>query len=301
MNWKSYLLNYLKRQLLETKTNTVLAVALLLLSTFLLFLIINTFQSQAIVINAPKTQLYNTHACSTGNPNSNETLNLYVFHRGNAYYLSDALCENKIIQKLYKTVSFHWQRGELNNLSVLQNRTYQLLIDKPGKIEMPLVSDVAPYEAIARYKQYKAFLIGHSEMPVLSLEYLSQKKIALLDKFTSQSGHIIPKKVFREAHIDEKLLNIVYKKSHSQLRDALESGEVDIIASYWNDKFDDQHLNKDYVLELQSDITPTQWYLDKELLNSPVHCVLLNEIKAISQKSNNQYFNKLVVLKECQQ
>jgi phosphonate transport system substrate-binding protein len=295
------LLSYLKRQLLEKKSNTLFATALLILSAYLLFFINNAFQNQVLIVNPPKKNLYNTHRCSTGNQQSNYTLNLYVFHRGNAYFFSDQLCNNKIIQKLYNTVSFHWQRGELNDLSVLQNRTYQLLVDKPGKVEMSLISDVAPYKAIARYKQYKAFLIGRSEIPVMSLEYLSQKKIGLLDKFSSQSGHIIPKKSFREAHIEEKLLSIVYKKSHSQLRNALENGEVDIISSYWNPRFDNQRFNKDYLLELKSGITPTQWYLDEELLYSPVHCVLLNGIKAIAKQSKNQYFNKLVVLKECKQ
>jgi phosphonate transport system substrate-binding protein len=298
---EKYLLNYLKRQLLEKKNNTIFAIALLLASSFLLFFITKTPQEQALIVNTPQQNLYNTHICSTGNKQSSETLNLYVFHRGNAYFLTNKLCNNKIIQKLYKSVSFHWQRGELNDLSVLQNHTYQLLVDKPGKIEIPLVSDVAPYEAIAHYKQYKGYLIGLSELPVMSLEYLSQRKIGLLDKFTSQSGHIIPKKAFRKAHIDEKLLNIFYKKSHSQLRNALEKGEVDIIASYWNSSFDNQRFNENYLLELKSSITPSQWYLDKDLIDTPVHCVLLNGIQAIANRSKNKYFNKLIVLKECEQ
>ena len=238
---------------------------------------------------------YNTYKCNGKGPSS-KTFSIYALHYHSAKQLSDLLCEDPRVSKRVGQVEAQWRHQNITDLEILQNNKYDLLIAHSSYIERAEVQDITGYKILASYEPYMSYLIAlKGEKIALSSKYFTGKRIGLRDNPLSQSGHILPLQALREAGIEKELFEIKYFKEHSQLREALIAGEVDIIGSYWT-----ENENKRYGdlqrFELKS-AKPSNWYYLPA--HKDVICAVSDALSKLKEGSENSYYRSLSIQPIC--
>ncbi|MFM9598144.1 hypothetical protein ACKI1O_53795, partial [Streptomyces scabiei] len=77
-----------------------------------------------------------------------------------------------------------------------------------------------------------------------------------------------------------------YASSHSELRELLANGQVDIIASFW--KNDDQHhFSKNYITPISNNIVGTRWYLKMDHDNTDLLCAIQTRLLDLSKSQTS--------------
>jgi len=121
----------------------------------------------------------------------------------------------------------------------------------------------------------------------------------LLDYPTSRSGHILPKQLFKKLDINLENLNITYASSHTELRELLASGKVDLISSYWQDS-DQQRFSKNYITPIRDNISGSRWYLKMQDENTDLLCAVQAQLTQMAHNQNSHYFNHVESFWECE-
>ena len=87
-------------------------------------------------------------------------------------------CNDQIIAKQYSKVSVFWGGGDYSTIKRVGTGDVDLILTKPSIVVALSANKTHGYQAIAGYKNYKAYLIGFKEQPILSKQYLWDKSIA---------------------------------------------------------------------------------------------------------------------------
>ncbi len=237
-------------------------------------------------------QNYSNHLCITENNSSEKTLRILDVFRNDTHLLADSLCQDPTIAKHYGKVEVVWLSRSGIDLRSIVNQRYQLLFIKPEYMQRIKPTESIGYSAISTTPPRPGRLITLTEKPELTNEYFTGKTLGLLDEPDSISSFQIPKYALKHANIDPSLYTIKYFKYHSQLHAALNNKKVDIIAS--SGLLNPQH----HSIELFSSLPPPAWFLQEKLLNTDIHCKIINGLK-INQTARSK--RSMIHYQECQQ
>lgn len=229
-------------------------------------------------------------SCHTVSGKHTDKLVLAVQTERMAKSLLERLCNNKLVSQQFGEVEANWMPNERQMLVYVGKGQVDLVLIKDNFIHAFQSDVVYGYQQIASYKDYSAFFIALKEKPELNKEYLLGKKIGLLDYASSRSGHIAPMSLFKQLDIDKSQVQIVYAKSHMDLRNILENGSVDIISSYWSVEDEKRFLNE-YKTPLMSSISGSKWYLREADKNTALKCAIQKELNELAALDTGYYSN----------
>lgn len=236
---------------------------------------------------------YDAYSCTT-----NSQRQLPAFHILDALYkgdaeLADALCTLGPIAQRYSSIVVHRVHRDQLDLRSIYEQRYDLVLAKPELMQSTSGNIIADYQLIARYPNYGSQLVSLDGMPRLSLAYLANRTLGLLDDPNSVSSYQIPKAALRRKGIAEKALNIVYFKTHRQLYQALFDGEVDVVASILAEQDINSAVQLPPGLELAAGLPGPAWYIRAELFHTELHCELATTLQRIASGSDITYLYQL--------
>lgn len=250
-------------------------------------------------VNALPALQYNTYVCQTDNKNNDgHSFNIHGLAKINRL-LSDFLCTKSSLNSDINKVVLKWNQDDINSISTLSSMKYDLVALKPDRLDTQQFKLLSNYVKIAEYSSYSSYLISLTSQPVISPLYLADQTIGLLRKNTSFSGHIVPISFFRRNGINIKNLTIRYYLSHSGLRKALKNNEVSLISSYWEDEKDQTRFPNARKFKLSYDIEPSSWYLNRDYINTPIHCAVENGLLYQAMKAHSTYFKNISIVYSC--
>lgn len=222
-----------------------------------------------------------------------EQFRVYVFADFVGKELCSGLSENSALGGLYSSVKTEWSiRTEVLSRLIFQ-RHFALLQLRPDEASEAGGTFSEDYRRISYYSPYKVFLINREGPPEINDEYLSTRRIGLLRNTKSRSGYRVPMQLFRDLGLELQQLQLKYYSSHEELRLALETGDVDVISSYWDssekEKFPNWHR-----LEVGGVSEGLNWYVNKEVYaDIDARCAVVNTLERVEERSGNPYFAKL--------
>jgi hypothetical protein len=97
---------------------------------------------------------------------------------------------------------------------------------------------------------------------------------------------------------DPRSLDIRLYRRHSELRNALLNGDVDLIATFWDESSEDSELsrfNRQFLNQAQG----IHWYIDRSLVGTPIHCLAEEVIRKRAEGQDSPYFAKLELIRPC--
>lgn len=231
--------------------------------------------------------------CLTAGKGSEEFV-IFLHNAHIAVQLMALYCQDPIIAKQFGKVTAHWGGGDASTISYVGKGLASLVLAKENIMDAIHATETHGYQKVAHYSNYKAYLIGNSEKPILTKEYLLDKKIALLEYPTSRSGHIIPKRTFASLGLSLDKLDIIYTSSHRVSRDLLANGEVDLIASYWSVE-DQANFSESYKQALQNGISGSNWYLKMDKNNTVLLCKSMELLLGLAKSDRSNYYSNLTL------
>lgn len=268
-----------------------------------LLLLIFTWASPNVLVNSELNKLSPVSAYSyTCKINRESNLRVFRVHvpvQGLAKKLYDTLCDNNVLAKQYDSVEIYWGGSLAGQIEFLAKGIADLILSKDNVMEAMMAESTQHYMPLIGYPSYTAFFISSREKPKIEKAYFLDKTIGLVDYPTSRSGHILPKQVFKRLDIDLSTLNVVYASSHSALRELLSKGDVDIIASYWQER-DQQRFSQNYITPIADNVTGSKWYLKMVDENTDLACALQNTISDVVNKMQSNYFSGLNHYWQCE-
>jgi len=274
----------------------IMVAALVGLSIFSLVYLVTI--STLAVSSLPALQ-YNTEECVIDNVKGDgRVFRIHGLAKINLL-LSEYLCKKTPLDNNIKKVILQWNQDDITNSTTLSSMRYDLVALKPDRLNTQQFKLLSNYVKIAQYGQYSSFLISLTSRPIISRIYLADQTIGLLSKESSFSGHIIPKAFFRRENVNVSTLSLKYYPSHAALRKALETKEVSLIASYWQEDKDSLRFPKAKKLMLDYDIESSSWFLNRDYINTQVHCAVEEALRYQSQRASSTYFKKIDVVLLC--
>lgn len=257
-------------------------------------------QSSIIINNLPERS-YNSYHCDTvssGEAQPEDTFRILDLFILDADTLVNALCQDPLIARHYRRVEVSWMHRDQVDLRSLFNQQYEVMFSKPEMLKRIETSELVSYSTLAKYSDYASQLISLHSVPELSNDYFRGKRLGLIDDPNSRSGYLIPKKVLKEASIDESLFDIVLYKSHDQLHRALLLGEVEMIASFAPITTVRNTTARKSLL-LQEKLLGPRWYLQTALLQSDAHCQLAQHLRVFASQHVNPYIQNMTIVRGC--
>jgi hypothetical protein len=214
--------------------------------------------------------------------------------------LLNAWCQSPELARHFGSLelrSVHRDRFDLRDL--FESR-YDLVLAKSEMISRgdQAGKDSIGYEMIAQYPEYGCQLVSLQGTPELSAVWMKGKTLGLLDDPNSASAYQIPKTALqRSGLVDEP--KIIYFRSHREMYKALFEGRVDIIPALLSKEGPDSALQLPLGLILEETIQGPGWYIQRELLQKPVHCDLLAAIEQLARNSRLDYLRNLRIVRPC--
>lgn len=236
--------------------------------------------------------------CQTQASQNKEQLIIYATSQKVARALSLSLCDDKVVAKQYGAVVGFWGYRTADSIEFVGKGIADLILAKDNIMSAFKAESTYNYQPIVGFPSYTAFFISAKEKPKIEKQYFLDKKIGLLDYPTSRSGHILPKQAFKELGISLENLKITYASSHTELRQLLANGQVDIISSFWKDN-DQQHFSKNYITPISNNIVGTRWYFKMEHENTDLLCAIQARLLALSKSQTSIYFNHVEPYWQC--
>ncbi|MFC3033861.1 PhnD/SsuA/transferrin family substrate-binding protein [Pseudoalteromonas fenneropenaei] len=241
----------------------------------------------------------NVFTCRTTLQNNQQRLVGYVPVAPMAKRLAAKFCENPVVAKQFGVVSVYYGSSISEQIEFMAKGVADVLLAKDNVVSAFKVQQTHNYQPLVSFKEYSAYLISLREKPLLSKAYLLDKRIGLLDYPTSRSGHILPMQQFKALDLTVESMKIVYANTHSELRQKLMAGEVDIISSYWQEQ-DKLHFSEHYITPIAQNIAGTKWYLRMNENNTELACAL-QQLLVEEADANSGYFNEPKTYWQCQQ
>jgi phosphonate transport system substrate-binding protein len=209
--------------------------------------------------------------------------------------LCEELATQKSLSSSYSAVEADWHRQDATlGHAIAERRLHLLLLRKedPATLQPFFFTNFRP---IAYYPAYDVRLIGRDTTPTLDSNYLLSRTIGLLTTADSRSGNIVPLTAFQLSGIDVSRLSIRRYPSHLELRRALDSGEVDLISSYW-DEVDGEKFPDWRTLRIGEVREGHIWFLASALAaDHETLCAVLGSVQNVAQQSPRKYFQDLIV------
>ncbi len=237
--------------------------------------------------------------CPTNNYSNPHSLVLFAPNSYMAKQILKELCENTLVSKQFGKVVAYWQTEEKDVLQLIGKGVVDLLLIKENYIQAFGSDTTYGYEMIASYADYEAYLMSSREQPLLNKEYLLGKRIGILDYPTSRSGYIAPMRLLKRLELSAQQVDLIYAKSHLELRNLLKSGQVDLISSYWQQE-DEQNFSQNYITSLNAKISGSKWYLKMLERNTDLRCEVQKILLAQAAKTKHpKYYNEISIIKPC--
>ncbi|XKF03778.1 hypothetical protein LG313_17550 (plasmid) [Pseudoalteromonas mariniglutinosa] len=239
-----------------------------------------------------------TSQCQTKALENKEQLIIYAPSQQVVGSLLNALCHDPVVAKQYGKVLGFWGYRTADSIEFIGKGIADLTLAKHNIMSAFKVASTYNYQPVVGFPNYKAYFISAREKPRISKQYFLGKRIALLDYPTSRSGHILPKQTFKDLGLSLANLKITYASSHRELRELLANGEVDLIASFWQEH-DAQLFSKNYITQISDNIIGTRWYLKMEHENTDLVCAIQTHLMTLSKQQISPYFNHVQPYWQC--
>lgn len=239
-----------------------------------------------------------TTSCSIKGSNNPEHLVIFTDTQHAAQLLLNHLCVNSVVAKQFGGVTAYWNINDYQANHFIGKGIADLVLVTDDTLNAFQVGKTYKYRELASYPDYDAYLISTKEKPSTEKHYLLGKRIGLLDYPSSRSGHIIPMQLLREQGLTSEQVSITYTSSHRALRELLADGEVDLIASYWQNA-DEALFSKNYITLLQANVSGSRWFLKMKTANTDLFCAIQQELTDIAQKADDNYLQRLQIKQGC--
>ncbi|WP_372823089.1 hypothetical protein [Pseudoalteromonas shioyasakiensis] len=275
------------------KINKVLLSQRSFVTVLLLFILVLWLCSKALVAQntlALKPLIETSSQCQTTAAQNADQLIVYATSKKVAKSLINSLCTDAVVAKQYGKVIGFWGYRTADSIEFIGKGIADLILAKNNIMSAFKAESTYNYQPVVGFPSYTAFFISAKEKPRVDKQYFLGKRIGLLDYPTSRSGHILPKQVFKELDINLENLKITYASSHSELRELLANGQVDLIASFWKED-DQQQFSKNYITPISNNIAGTRWYLKMQHENTDLLCAIQARLMALSKSQTSLYFN----------
>ena len=209
------------------------------------------------------------------------------------------LCHNPLVTKQFGEIVSYWQTEERDVLQLIGKGVVDLLLVKQNFIQAFGYDSTYSYKMIASYSDYDAFLVSSREKPILTKEYLLGKRIGVIDYPTSRSGYIAPMRLLKQLDLATEQVELVYAKSHRQLRKLLKNGQVDIISSFWKQE-DEKDFSRNYITPLENQISGSKWYLKMLGQNTDLKCAVQKIlIEQATKTERSKYYQNIKIIQPC--
>ena len=280
-----------------SKTNG--AILSLLLAVLLLLSWLHGRTHGANVVFDIPNLIVNQINCDTNATRNQDTFVAFVTDKGMSDQLLESLCSNAVINRQFGRVSVQWSHNEQEIIQYVGKGIADLALVKENVMEAFATPSTHGYKIAAYYKNYTTYLISLKEKPKIDRQYLWGKRLGLLDYPSSRSGHIVPKRLLTEMALNDNDLQIIYANSHQALRNLLESGEVDLISSYWKQE-DAERFSINYITPIESDVSGSKWYLKLETENTDLLCGVQRSLKTLASETTSLYYSQLIIEPHCE-
>lgn len=240
----------------------------------------------------------NSYNCAEPFSENPEVLTVYTTERAFTNALLIALCDDIIVQRQFGNVSVVIGSNDFDTFKHINYGIADLALVKQNLITAFASEQVQGFSMIAKYPNYRAYFIAKNEKPILSKEYLLGKRIGLLDYPSSRSGHIAPKIALQRLGISADNANLHYFNTHSELREKLLVGDIDIISSYW-DRSDRERLSENYKIEINANVSGAKWFLRQQTRNTELICALQQIIQSVSKNHSAVYYRGIQLTAGC--
>lgn len=239
---------------------------------------------------------YNQLTCAAAHSTATRPLRAYVFNQRQARGVLDVLCDDSALVEPFSGVVVVWQHERAEVFAALQG-DFDLLVAAPDIVaRAPLGPAIlAP---IAGFADYEAVWLGRGAEGPLNADTLGQLRIGLLSSPVSMSGRVLPEVALRKTGIDVRGLDIRMYRRHEELRRALLDGDVDLIATYWNETADAERFRA-FPRHAIGDAQGRMWYLERSLLDTALHCRVVDVLEAAAAEQTDLYFRALEVVRRC--
>ncbi len=284
-------------------THHVLISRTLIVTVLFLCAVIAWFSGRSSqVINTPSIAsfLEVASSCEIEDAKSPTRLVAYVPTEKLSKELVSKLCQDATVAKQFGGVDVYWGTQLSDSIVFLGKGLADLILAKENLMNAFMAESTHNYRAVMGNPDYTAFLISAKERPRLDKAYFLDKTVGLVEYPTSRSGHILPKRLFKQLDLNIDTMNIVYAGSHTALRELLATGQVDLIASYWKEE-DEAQFSRNYITPIQSKISGSKWYLKMENENTDLMCAVQNVLLALAKAQVSPYFNDAEAYQVCQE
>ena len=214
--------------------------------------------------------------------------------------VTNTWCQAPEIAQHYGSLDLRSVHRDHLDLRELYESRYELVLAKPELMNSggQAKKDAIGYEMIANYPDYGSQLVSLQGTPELTAAWMKGKTLGLLDDPNSVSAYQIPKAALHKSGLAD-VPKIVYFRSYRQLYKALFEREVDIIPAMLSDEGPDSVLRLPPGLILEARIPGPAWYIRRELLQGPVHCLLLTALQQLAEHAQLDYFRDLRIVRPC--
>jgi ABC-type phosphate/phosphonate transport system substrate-binding protein len=242
--------------------------------------------------------IIDTKSCPTDSTTNKDTFIAFVPDEYSADKLLTILCNSAVINKQFGKALVHWSHQDRDLIKYIGKGIAHLALVKENLMVAFATQQTHGYEIVGAYPNYSGYLISLKEKPKINKQYLWGKKLGLLDYASSRSGHIIPKRMLKDLGLSDQNLQITYANSHQELRNLLSSGEVDIIASYWQQE-DKKQFSENYITQIQENISGSKWYLKMDTQNTDLACEIQRTLVSLTGEMDSNYFSQMTLSQPC--
>lgn len=260
-----------------------------------------TAKNQISVVDKPLPRILEFEdVCQTENHSNPHSLVLLAPNSYMAKRILQQLCDSSIVGKQFGKVIAYWQTEERDVLQLIGKGVVDLVLIKENFINAFGSDTTYGYERIAAYADYQAYLMSAREKPILSKEYILGKRIGILDYPTSRSGYIAPVRLLKDLDLSLQQVQLVYAKSHRELRELLKAGNVDLISTYWKEE-DEKYFSRNYITPLESEISGSKWYLKMLERNTNLKCEVQRILaQQAFTEDYSKYYKNIKIISPCE-
>lgn len=270
--------------------------------TFMFMMLLSWVFGQVIAdqeeVHFPIMIKTSTECDTTAEGNSNQLI-VFTQSKTVAQSLTLSLCADNVVAKQYGSVIGYWGYRTADSLEFVGKGIADLILAKNNIMDAFKAESTYNYQPVVGFSDYTAFFISSKEKPRITKQYFLDKKIGLLDYPTSRSGHILPKRKFKDLGIDITNLKITYASSHNELRELLANGKVDIIASFWKES-DSERFSANYIIPISGNVAGTRWYLKMQHDNTDLLCAIQTHLLSMSKEQTLEYYQNVEPFWHCE-
>lgn len=241
---------------------------------------------------------YQTFTCSTGTSGQPTLRILTLFINEQAQSITDQLCDHTALRKQFSSIEINWQIHAQLNLRSLYDQQYDLVFSRQNLLQQVSVEGVDNYQLIAQLPDYGSQLLARDKQPQLETTYFAGKTLGLLDNPFSASGYRIPKREILAAGIDVAQYQTRFFSSHQALHQALQQGEVDVIASFLVAELP-LSLPNLYSLPLNERLPGPGLFIAPALLDTTKHCAIIAALQSLTEHIAQPLVSNTRILRPC--